>query len=249
VTITTLNTGSGYATWSGTSFSAPIVAGTAALVLSVKPSMSASTLVSLLEQNADNIGSSTYFGYGRVNAFKAVTAAQGIVSVPPPVVSVTSPTAGSIDSGMVAVQGTATSSLAVSTLQFRVDNQQVATGSTPSFAFSWNSTTFSNGTHNLTVNAIDSAGNMGTSSVSVNVSNVIVKDTTPPTVAITSPGNGAKVSGVVPIAVSAKDNVSVSQISAYIDGTLKGSATTSPYTYSWNTKKVTSGTQTVKATT
>jgi hypothetical protein len=253
VSITTLNTGSIYASWSGTSFSAPIVAGPAALVLSAKPSLSASSLVSLLEQNADNIGPSTSFGYGRVNAYKAVTAAQGVVSVPPPVVSISSPASSSTISGTISVQGGATSSLAITSVQFLVDTQQVATGSASRFAFSWNSATFANGSHTLTVNAFDSTGNMGTSSISVNVSKIVVPDTTPPTVAIMKPASGASISSVstaagqLQISVSATDNVGVSQVSVYIDGALKCTETASPYTCTWNTKKVSSGTHTITA--
>jgi subtilisin family serine protease len=253
VSITTLNTGSGYAAWSGTSFSAPIVAGTAALVLSVKPSLSASSLVSLLEQNADNIGASTSFGYGRINAYKAVTAAKGVVSVPPPVVSVASPITGSTISGTVSVSGTATSSLSVTNVQFLVDSQQIATGSASAFSFSWNSATFANGIHTLTVNAFDSSGTMGSSSISVNVSNVTVSDTTPPSVAIMKPASGASISsiagasGQVQISVSATDNVAVSQVTIAVDGTVKCTVAAAPYTCNWNAKKVSSGPHTISA--
>jgi subtilisin family serine protease len=254
VSITTLTTGSSYASWSGTSFSAPIVAGTAALVLSVKPSLSAAGLVSLLEQNADNIGSSTYFGYGRVNAYKAVAAALGTVSVSPPAVSISSPANGATVSSTVSVQGGATSSSGIASMQFLVDSQQVATASASPFAFSWNSATFANGTHTLTVNAYDSLGNMGTASVSVNVSNTVVKDTTPPAVTITQPVNGATISSVtkangnLQISVSATDDTGVSQVSIYVDGALKCTDTSSPYTCNWNTKKVSSGTHIIAAT-
>ena len=254
VSITTLNTGSSYASWSGTSFSAPIVAGTAALVLSVKPSLSASSLVSLLEQNADNIGSSTYFGYGLVDAYKAVVAAKGSVTVAPPTVSISSPANGATMSGTISVQGSATSSLSITNVQFLVDSQQVSTASASPFSFSWNSATFANGTHSLTVNAFDSSGNMGTASISVNVNNQVVTDTTPPSVAILQPTNGATISSItaangnVQISVSATDNTAVSQVSVYIDGTLKCTDTTAPYSCTWNTKKVKSGTHTISAT-
>jgi subtilisin family serine protease len=255
VSVTTLTTGSGYSSRSGTSFSAPIVAGVAALVLSVKPTLSASSLVSLLEQNADNVGSSTYFGYGRVNAYRAVSAARGAISVPAPVVSISSPGNGTTISGAVSVSGTATTSLTVSNVQFFVDNQQVATGSTSAFSFQWNSATFANGSHTLMVNAYDSSGNMGSSSISVNVNNVVaIADTTAPTVHIMQPANGASISsistasGQVQITVSATDNVAVSQVSVYIDGTLKCTDTAAPYTCTWNSKKVSSGPHTISAT-
>jgi thermitase len=69
--------GGGYGYWSGTSFSSPIASGVAALALSVNPSLSAQALVTLLEQTTDNPGNGfgDYFGWGRVNAYKAVTAA------------------------------------------------------------------------------------------------------------------------------------------------------------------------------
>jgi thermitase len=253
VSIETLNYNSSYASWSGTSFSAPIVAGTAALVLSVKPTLSASSLVSLLEQNADNIGSSTYFGYGRVNAYKAVMAAQNATVAPPPVVSISSPANAATVSGTISVQGTATSSMAITSIQFLVDNQQVATASASPFSFSWNSATSSNGSHTLTVNAYDSSGNVGTSSVSVNVSNNSITDTKPPSVSILQPANGANIasvataSGQVQISVWATDNETVAQVSVYVDGALKCTDTSSPYTCSWNAKKVSSGAHTITA--
>src|SRR5579871_2035088 len=55
-TILTTNNGGGYGYWSGTSFASPIVAGVAALVLSLQPSLSNSALVSLLENNSDDLG-------------------------------------------------------------------------------------------------------------------------------------------------------------------------------------------------
>ena len=64
--------------WSGTSFASPIVAAVSALVLPIAPSLSNTQLISLLEQSVDDIGPVGYdtsFGYGRVNAFRAVGAA------------------------------------------------------------------------------------------------------------------------------------------------------------------------------
>jgi thermitase len=75
-----------YGAWRGTSFSSPIVAGTAALALSVNPLLSNTQLVALLEQNADDVGAPGFdqsFGYGRVNAARAVTAAAAVRSKPP----------------------------------------------------------------------------------------------------------------------------------------------------------------------
>jgi subtilisin family serine protease len=249
--ILTTSTGGSYGSWSGTSFSAPIVAGVAALVLSAKPSLSPNSLVSLLEQNSDDLGASgydIYYGYGRVNAYKAVTAALGSSSIAPPSVSITSPTNGSTVSGTVAVPGTATSSLTINSVQLLVDSQQVLTVSAAPFSFSWDSTAFANGNHTLTVKAYDTAGNVGSASVAVSVNNVAVVDSQAPTIVITKPSSGGTVSGNISIAASASDNVGVTQVSFYVDGILKSTDVSAPYTCTWNSRKVSSGPHTIKAT-
>ena len=83
----------------GTSSSCPLVAGVCALILSANPSLSARQVKDILRDTADKIGGvpydrnghSVYFGYGRINAAKAVRAARnGNVTIPeitPPPVS------------------------------------------------------------------------------------------------------------------------------------------------------------------
>ncbi len=69
--------------FAGTSAAAPIVAGVAALVLSVNPDLTAKEVIDILENTADKIGNMPYskgrndhYGYGRVNAYKAVLEAK-----------------------------------------------------------------------------------------------------------------------------------------------------------------------------
>ena len=85
----------------GTSSACPVVAGVAALVLSVNPDLRASEVKRILEETADKIvdpnpdpqlgfrkgtydasGHSEWFGYGKVNAYQAVKAAQRRLSAP-----------------------------------------------------------------------------------------------------------------------------------------------------------------------
>jgi subtilisin family serine protease len=73
--LTTMN-GGGYGYWNGTSFASPIVAGVGALLLAVSPQITNTALVALLLESADAIGSPAYFGAGRVNAYRAILAAQ-----------------------------------------------------------------------------------------------------------------------------------------------------------------------------
>lgn len=66
---------SGYSSRSGTSQAAPHVSGTAALALAQDSSRTNAQLRSLLETTADDLGTAgrdSYYGYGRINAFRAL---------------------------------------------------------------------------------------------------------------------------------------------------------------------------------
>lgn len=72
-------------------------------------------------------------------------------------------------------------------------------------------------------------------------------DTTPPTVSITAPLNGATVVGTVSINATASDNVGVTKVEFYVDGALKSTDTTSPYSYSWDSTSVANGSHSLTA--
>jgi serine protease len=67
-------------------------------------------------------------------------------------------------------------------------------------------------------------------------------DTTPPTTSITAPAAGSTVSGTVTVTATATDNVGVTKIELYVDGTLLASGTASPFSASWNTTGAANGT-------
>ncbi len=78
VDILTTKMGGGYSTMSGTSMSAPFVAGVAGLVLSVEPKLSVKELRDRLVNTVDKLDSlkGKIVSGGRVNAARAVGAAQ-----------------------------------------------------------------------------------------------------------------------------------------------------------------------------
>ncbi|TWJ18783.1 S8 family serine peptidase [Geobacter argillaceus] len=252
---TTAN-GGGYASVSGTSFSSPITAGVAALILSVNPLLSAQQVVDILKQNTDDLGTpgfDQYFGYGRVNVAKAVAAAK-IALVPsdtqPPTVSISSPGNGSIVKGSVAINVAATDNYGVTRVDLFLDGALFASDATSPFAFSWDSTTVADGKHTLQAQAFDAAGNSAASSIfSVTVQNTV--DTTPPTITTISPVNGSSVTGLrrVTITTSATDNVAVSKLQLYVDGILKSTVAGSSLSFNWDQRGVAIGSHsiTVKA--
>src|SRR5207247_6883838 len=67
-------------------------------------------------------------------------------------------------------------------------------------------------------------------------------DTTPPSVSIAAPANGATVSGSVTVSASATDNVGVVGVQFTLDGVNLGAEVTSaPYVLSWNTATASNG--------
>ncbi len=74
------------------------------------------------------------------------------------------------------------------------------------------------------------------------------RDNIVPTVSITSPGSGSSVSGTINVTVSAQDNIAVASVSLSIDGTVKSSSTTAPFTNIWNSATVSNGTHTLTVT-
>lgn len=248
---TTAN-GGAYASVSGTSFSSPITAGVAALILSVNPLLDAQQVVDILKQNTDDLGSAgfdQYFGYGRVNAAKAVAAAQTTVATTdtqPPTVGISSPGNGSTVKGIVTVTVAAADNYGVTRVELLLDGALFASDASAPYTFSWDSTTLADGTHTLESRAYDAAGNSASSAVvGVTVQNAL--DTTPPAVSITSPVNGSSITGLRKTAVkaSATDDTAVSKLELYIDGILKRTAAGSALSWSWDLRNVTAGSHAV----
>jgi len=176
--IATTGTNGSYVSVSGTSFSSPIVAGVAALAASVNPLLNNSNIVSMLKGTADDLGVSgvdTLYGYGRVNASKAVASAvQSPTPAPSPVpdttaptTSVTNPKDGSVISNVSSVNVTvsSTDNIGVTRTELLINGVLRAFSSTGSLSFKWNTSKLARGTYTLQSKAFDSAGNSASSAV------------------------------------------------------------------------------------
>jgi subtilisin family serine protease len=151
-----------YSSWRGTSFASPIVAAVAALVASANASLDNAQIVSVLEQTADDLGTSGFdavFGFGRVNADRAVSGALNFN--PSPLVNVLSPTPGVGVSGRVAVEVAATASTSVAHVECYANGLLIGTNSGASATFQWTTAGLTNGNYTLQAKAIDVAGNAG----------------------------------------------------------------------------------------
>jgi len=241
--------GASYTNAAGTSFSAPIVAGVAALVMSANPTLSPAQVQDVLKRSADDLGPAGWdssYGWGRVNASRAVSLATGSqqVDISPPTVSFLSPANGATVSGSVSVGVSASDNTAVTSVSITIDGAVVTSFVAAPYAFSWETLVVSDGTHLLSATSTDAAGNSATNTISVNVRNSF--DNTAPSISVTSPSDGAKVSGTVTVSVSAADDTKVVRVELYVDNVLQSSSTSAPFDTKWNTRKTKAGAHSVQ---
>ena len=253
VGILTTAMGGGYATVQGTSFASPIVVGVLALMGSANAQLSPTDLKNLLLANTDDRGAAGWdssYGFGRVNAYRAVAAAAA--SVPPPdttapTVAIGSPASGASVSGSITVAVTASDNTSVSAVDLFVSGNYFASDTAAPYSFLLDTTKLPNGANSIQARAIDPAGNAGTSAtVSVNVSNIA--DTVAPVVAITgiaqSGGGNRK---QVTVSVSATDDVEVSRVELYVDGKLIATKTAPPFSFAVSLRQYSAGVHPVQA--
>jgi hypothetical protein len=184
-----------------------------------------------------NDGASVIFPYDYAKMVQDPTyvAAEGPLTADmnPPTAGITFPANGATVLGTVTISGTAADDVGVSRVDFLVDGTVKGSDSASPYTYAWNTAVETNASHTLIARAYDASGNQGQNQRSVTVNNP--PDTTAPTARILAPVDGATVTGIVTISGTAADNVGVSRVDFLVDGTVKGSDSSSPYLYAWNT--------------
>ena len=132
--------------------------------------------------------------------------------------------------------------------------RSTTSGFTPSLAnrigqtssTSYTDTGLAAATYYYLVKAEDAAGNL--SPASNQASATVAADTTPPSVSITAPANGATVSGPITVTADASDNVGVAGVQFLLDGNNLGAEDkTAPYSVPWDTTTVSNGSHALSA--
>jgi subtilisin family serine protease len=229
---TTTRSGS-YASVSGTSFSAPITAGVAALLYSVNPLLKPADIDRILIETSLDLGEpgrDVNYGHGRVRADLAVLAAGGNPTPAPvdsqaPSVAITSPDANAEIAGAVAVDLSVSDNVGVAKVEFYVNGVKTTTDTSAPFGFSWATDSYAAGDYMLTTRAYDAAGNVGESApVPVTISPattpdpIVSGDTTAPVITKFGPCGGCKLWSTVTLYVEATDDVGVAKIIFILDG-------------------------------
>ena len=97
------------------------------------------------------------------------------------------------------------------------------------YSFSWDTRFLVNRSYGISIRATDNAGNVA------NGYRTLIVDNTAPSAVITSPANGAQVSGVVTLSASAMDNMALNYLAFEVDGQLLTPySASSPFTKTWD---------------
>src|SRR5262249_51793608 len=104
-----------------------------------------------------------------------------------------------------------------------------------------------NGLHELQVIATDREGWLTSVEVPIIVDNPACGDQTPPNTPLTYPNGGSVETGTVGVIASATDNVGVTSVQLLVDGSMVGSDSTMPYSWSWNSSAYPPGSHTLQS--
>ena len=194
------------------------------------------------------------------SASLSVTVANGTTPPPPLTARFTSPANGATVSGTVTVgMEVGGASGASNTFRLTIDgtlaSTQTVAGTTASFA--WNTSALANGSHTLALSASDAAGRTVTATITVTVQNTTSPPPPPPppptggtlNVAMTSPGAGSTVSGVVWVTIWVNGASGASTVTLSAGGTVVKTQTSSsmPVTLDWDSRLTPNGAQTLTA--
>jgi len=174
-----------------------------------------------------------------------------------PAVMLSSPDRGAKVSGSVDLRAPAkaVSPATIASVQFLLDGQPLGPPTkSPPYAYSWTVGSTSPGSHTLSARATDSEGHVATAAVkTVDVvssapARLLSSSDPAPDVTLINPASQQTVSGTIPVAAIAHDNVAVKSVQFMVDGRPLGApVTVAPYAVQWDTKAVPDGPHTLSA--
>jgi hypothetical protein len=189
-------------------------------------------------------------GNKTTSAAVTVTINNVAVPPPPPTCAITAPVNGATVNGVVTISATASGTVPIAQVQFRVNGLNLGAAITIApYQTTW--TTGANGTYTIDAVATDTSGVPGQATpITVTVTQIVPPppDTTPPTVHITVPTNGASITTNITLTATASDNVGVVGVQFAVNAINVGAEVlVAPYTRVWSIAGLAPGSYTITA--
>lgn len=169
-------------------------------------------------------------------------------SLPSTSTSLTSSLNPAVAGNTVTFTAKVTGSSPTGTVQFTANGGALCTVSLASGTAQCATSSLTAGTYSIVAAYGGDSHNAPSTSPTLSESISSVTSTTPPVVTITSPGNGATVTGTITVGAQATDSVGIASLTLSIDGTVVATTNTGSISYRWNTRKIASGAHTITAT-
>lgn len=168
------------------------------------------------------------------------------IEASPPSLTIISPQDGTFVNQTVLVEAQLTTLPKVRSVKFYIDNELVGEDTTSPYQYSWDTTTYSDGQHEIYASRLQAPERPGPfkekahpilDSPKINVT----VDNTPPLVSIIVPTDSSMVTGSITSEATAQDNFGISKVEFKIDSVLVTEFTQPPYIYQLDTTTIQDG--------
>jgi hypothetical protein len=141
------------------------------------------------------------------------------------------------NSGNITLSANASDDKGVTLVEFYVDGNLITGTDVTPYTATLDSTKLANGSHSLVAWAYDASNNIGKSATVAFTTSNIIFDPVAPVVSAGVTGSAGRIS----LNATATDNIGVTRVEFYVDGSLVGSSTAAPYTLAYDSTLLVKG--------